>query len=582
MILRKLNIENPNHHSEWFSLRSSFIHPYNINEEKKKIIIEKWKLGNANISEWMELSAEDHYQINRDIDSSTSVKLDQKNELFYDLFLEYQVQYNFMSRILEVHKYAPHHVIEFAQEELAKLESFLSKSIKKSDSEYYKRNFNLNKDTDFAKLYSGVPNPYTSPRKIDWLNRSHELDALIRFKSYLELIVEEGIESIEKSQIFEHEDYFLEQLWPEINHLQSNLIVYYESQSHYYKEHSFVNYVVKSISGCGSGWSLKQKLKELFQPGFEKLIIEIQKLKIDEQTNIIEGLKEEIENLKSLVEEGVYVENESEFGGRVEYRFKRFSHVQYSGDRDLHFVFNENSRKYLAYQMSEYPESWLEGIDELSRKLEYLLTNLDLLKHTSYKPTFDVDAVFNHVFILESESGALQGTAFHLQSTGIVTCDHCVRDLETGELFEDIMLWRADKLSIKVQAKVLKTHPAIDLCILELAPEDNAFLHEGLVAADSDKVKRLDNIGVAGFPNYRPGDSGFFMDGKVTGTRNIIGVSHLLVTNHLVEGNSGGPALNEVGEVIGVVATGSDSFKNAPKTEKHGLIPLNALQLFLA
>lgn len=37
MILRKLNIENPNHHSEWFSLKSSFIHPYGINEEKKRL-----------------------------------------------------------------------------------------------------------------------------------------------------------------------------------------------------------------------------------------------------------------------------------------------------------------------------------------------------------------------------------------------------------------------------------------------------------------------------------------------------------------------------------------------------------------
>lgn len=150
------------------------------------------------------------------------------------------------------------------------------------------------------------------------------MDSLIRFKSYLALIIKEGIESVEKSQIFDQEDYCHEKLWPEINHLQNNLIVYYESKSHCYKENNFVDYVVKSISGCGSGWSLKQKLKELFQPGFEKLITEIQKLKIDEQINIIEGLKEEIENLKSLVDEGIYVENESEFGGREEYRFKRF------------------------------------------------------------------------------------------------------------------------------------------------------------------------------------------------------------------------------------------------------------------
>lgn len=117
----------------------------------------------------MELSAEDHYQINSDIDSNKILELVKKNEHFYDLFLEYQVQYNFMSSIVQIHKYAPNHVLEFAKKKCDKLDSFLSNSMKKSDLEYYKNNFHLNKHTDFAKLYSDLPNPYVFPQKIDWV-----------------------------------------------------------------------------------------------------------------------------------------------------------------------------------------------------------------------------------------------------------------------------------------------------------------------------------------------------------------------------------------------------------------------------
>lgn len=70
--------------------------------------------------------------------------------------------------------------------------------------------------------------------------------------------------------------------------------------------------------------------------------------------------------------------------------------------------------------------------------------------------------------------------------------------------------------------------------------------------------------------------------GKVIGTRTISGIQHLLVSNPLVTGNSGGPVLNREGKVIGVVVTGADSLRSAPTTEKHGLVPINVLEWLLA
>ena len=96
---------------------------------------------------------------------------------------------------------------------------------------------------------------------------------------------------------------------------------------------------------------------------------------------------------------------------------------------------------------------------------------------------------------------------------------------------------------------------------------------------NSDELKQLDEIAVAGFPNYNEGDSGYYTTGRVTGSRVIGSISHVLVSNILVAGNSGGPALNSKGQVVGVVVTGADNFQTSGATEKHGLIAINALEL---
>lgn len=46
-------------------------------------------------------------------------------------------------------------------------------------------------------------------------------------------------------------------------------------------------------------------------------------------------------------------------------------------------------------------------------------------------PTFDIGKLIENVFVVESEFGAIQGTAFHLKHHGIITCNHCIRNEET-------------------------------------------------------------------------------------------------------------------------------------------------------
>lgn len=189
-------------------------------------------------------------------------------------------------------------------------------------------------------------------------------------------------------------------------------------------------------------------------------------------------------------------------------------------------------------------------------------------------PTFDTGKLLENVFVIESESGLKQGTAFHLKNHGIITCDHCIRNEDTDEIFSDLKIYRGNDFQKKFPVKILKTNKDIDLTILET---DISIMKNELEIGSSDTLNQLNHIGVAGFPNYNFGDNGIFSPGLVIGFRTYSGLRHILVNSPLISGNSGGPAFDKDSKVIGVAVTGADKMSKAHETEKHGLIPIEAI-----
>jgi S1-C subfamily serine protease len=68
----------------------------------------------------------------------------------------------------------------------------------------------------------------------------------------------------------------------------------------------------------------------------------------------------------------------------------------------------------------------------------------------------------------------------------------------------------------------------------------------------------------------------------VTGFRMRSGIRRILVDAHIISGNSGGPVLDKDNRVIGIAVTGADNERDAPDTENHGVIPIDALASVLA
>ncbi len=185
-----------------------------------------------------------------------------------------------------------------------------------------------------------------------------------------------------------------------------------------------------------------------------------------------------------------------------------------------------------------------------------------------FPPYFDdpIKEIESNLWVLESEKESSQGTAFMLEGIGLITCQHVIE--------EDTHAFKADNFPKKYPVEVISENGHIDLAILKIKGENT----QGLKPGDCTNLSREDKITIAGFPNYWPGDTAYIAEGKITAFRNVSTIRRILISANIVAGNSGGPVLNESNEVIGIAVTGTEDFQSARTTEKHGVIPVDALK----
>lgn len=178
----------------------------------------------------------------------------------------------------------------------------------------------------------------------------------------------------------------------------------------------------------------------------------------------------------------------------------------------------------------------------------------------------DRNSILDSLWVLEcglDECG--QGTAFTLCGVGVITCSHV--------LCPHTIAFRAGNPSRKYGIEVTAKNSDVDLAIIRI----NGPADTGLPQGDASYLEPMNNITVAGFPNYRLGDSGVVNPGLVIGTRTVSAIRRALINAPIVAGNSGGPVLNSQNRVVGVAVTGADRIENAHDTEHHGVIPIDTL-----
>lgn len=580
MVLRNLHSEYPQYNEEHVLIKYSY-HKDNSTREKGRHFWEKMNAGTATVGDWVgasDVNIQDELlkleQAERKVVEKLRIKL-------FDWWLEFKVQENIMRDWDKVIRYAPDEIKHYAAHELAELIRFTTGKMDRPDEFMYALKRNLSYEIKFSDRFTNMEQGgYLGCLNIHDKEGTHEIEALLRYKGYLLQIIETGIQIPEVEDRWNDELSFLK-LWPEFYEFSQNLTVGFTIEKIVREKKEHLYFHVHDVSGAEAGYSLKHYITSYFQIGFERLLHQLEQHGRERRMSVLYDLKFSTEwfATQMFIFKDEYVEKDAK-DRPVKYRqFNRFNSLKYKGNDAFQLVFDEHLRVLLDIELDElgFVKGWIEGVQEAARKLENMYNNLELLTYR-IPPSYDVDRIFENVFVLESEEAAIQCTAFHLKDIGIVTCDHCIRNPETGMICTDLLLFRRN-FHKKMEVRVLKSHANLDVAILVIVSERGEFLAEGLTLGSSEDLNQLDAIGVAGFPHYNLGDQGYFANGKITGFKKISSIQYILVDCALVAGNSGGPGLDANGNVIGIVNIGADNFQNAKGTEKHGLLPIEVLQL---
>jgi RNA-directed DNA polymerase len=154
------------------------------------------------------------------------------------------------------------------------------------------------------------------------------------------------------------------------------------------------------------------------------------------------------------------------------------------------------------------------------------------------------------VWIVEHfEGNFAQGTAFFVESVGLVTAWHCVQDAATTE----VEVYHPSKPSNRFKAKVQSNSADRDLALLSHTIPPNEFFELKL---SSRVVAPGYELTALGYPSYGPGDNLNVRTGTVTSLPRKHGVHYVEVTQKLAQGMSGGPILDEDLGVVGIVHKG--------------------------
>lgn len=178
-----------------------------------------------------------------------------------------------------------------------------------------------------------------------------------------------------------------------------------------------------------------------------------------------------------------------------------------------------------------------------------------------------------NVFILQEETVDKfnQGTAFYIEGLGLFTSYHVTEKDGFFQVYN-----ATGEKSGKIVSRTLNLtmeDKKIDYALYSLKIDNTINLSIG----DSSTLKPGDQVVIAGFPDYKKGDSITKQTCQIISNTKLFDAPFCKVSGRIVHGASGGIVLNLACEVIGIIKGGIVSLDEDIINDNQGFVPIHVV-----
>lgn len=199
------------------------------------------------------------------------------------------------------------------------------------------------------------------------------------------------------------------------------------------------------------------------------------------------------------------------------------------------------------------------------------------------KPLFDISSldqlneiISKNTFILEcvEENTYTQGTGFYIKDIGLITSYHVTKDNGFFKVFTAKSYVENRSLGIlSKEINEIVSNSEIDYAIYNLKIDNVSATKIG----DSSKLKIGDKIVIAGYPNFKKGDSVTKQSCEIIGKTSYFGAPFFKVSGRVVHGESGGVVFNLDNEVVGIIKGGIATLNEDEENDLQGFVPIHLI-----
>ena len=177
----------------------------------------------------------------------------------------------------------------------------------------------------------------------------------------------------------------------------------------------------------------------------------------------------------------------------------------------------------------------------------------------------------NNMFIVQERSSdnIRQGSAFYVSNVGVFTSYHVTENnaffnlysstgQKTNYIISNELNLKSDNDEIDYSLFNIKVNGAIDLNI-----------------GDSSTLTIGDSVTIAGFPDYKIGDSITTQTCQIVSISTLFGAPFYKVSGRIIHGASGGIVLNSRCEVVGIFKGGIVTLEEDADNDNQGFLPIH-------